>query len=270
MRLLVKGDVRKRPCVEVPEQALRYIGFSVHVLSVGQAWSFSSGEREVCLVLLCGKANVTVNSIVFGTFDWPQLGTRDSPFDDISPDAVYLPPQCQVVVTPSSACQIAICAAPGDVDGDLPPRLIRGVGMARSTRGEGQNTRYVCDILPDTEAAHSLLVVEVITPSGHSSSYPPHKHDLDALPEQSMLEEVYYHRLEPEQGFAFQRVYTDDRSLDEAYAVENHDVVMVPHGYHPVTVPWGYRSYYLNVMAGPRRVWRFTNDPAHEWLLDTL
>lgn len=139
--------------------------------------------------------------------------------------------------------------------------------MKRSTRGKDANTRYVCDILPDTAEAHSLLVVEVITPSGHSSSYPPHKHDTDDLPAQSFLEESYYHRLNPPQGFAFQRVYTDDRSIDQAMTVENNDVVLVPKGYHPVSVPWGYTSYYLNVMAGPKRVWKFHNDPAHEWLL---
>ena len=99
------------------------------------------------------------------------------------------------------------------------------------------------------------------TPGGHSSSYPPHKHDTDNLPQESSLEETYYHRLKPAQGFAFQRVYTDDRSLDESLAVEDHDVVMVPRGYHPVVVPYGYESYYLNVMAGPRREWHFKNDP---------
>jgi 5-deoxy-glucuronate isomerase len=107
----------------------------------------------------------------------------------------------------------------------------------------------------------------VRTPPGHSSSYPPHKHDQDNLPHESSLEETYYHRLDPPQGFAFQRVYTDDRSIDEALAVEDHDVVMVPRGYHPVIVPHGYESYYLNVMAGPTRAWHFHNDPAHEWML---
>ena len=106
-----------------------------------------------------------------------------------------------------------------------------------------------------------------ITPPGHSSSYPPHKHDTDAVPLESSLEETYYHRIDPPQGFVFQRVYTDDRSLDETMTVEDRDVVMVPRGYHPVVVPHGYTSYYLNVMAGPRRVWHFHNDPAHEWML---
>jgi 5-deoxy-glucuronate isomerase len=139
--------------------------------------------------------------------------------------------------------------------------------MKRSVRGTGANTRYVCDILPQTEPADHLLVVEVRTPAGHASSYPPHKHDTDNLPAESSLEETYYHRLNPPQGFAFQRVYTDDRSLDESLAVEDHDVVMVPRGYHPVVVPYGYDSYYLNVMAGPKREWSFRTDPAHEWML---
>ena len=131
-----------------------------------------------------------------------------------------------------------------------------------------RNTRYVCDVLPRDRAgrasargrgAHAL--------GAFVDRYPPHKHDQDAVPAESFLEETYYHRLNPPQGFAFQRVYTDDRSIDESYAVEDWDVVMVPRGYHPVVVPYGYESYYLNVMAGPKRAWRFKNDPAHEWIL---
>ena len=97
--------------------------------------------------------------------------------------------------------------------------------------------RHVCNILPDTDVADSLLVVEVIAPGGNWSSYPPHRHDTDDLPHQSSLEETYYHRQSPSQGFAFQRVYTDDRSLDETMSVEDGDVVMVPKGYHPVGAP---------------------------------
>ncbi len=134
-------------------------------------------------------------------------------------------------------------------------------------RGKGSNTRYVTNILPETDPAESLLVVEVITPAGNTSSYPPHKHDQDDLPRESYLEETYYHRLNPRQGFAFQRVYTDDRSLDEAMAVEDGDVVLVPKGYHPTATCHGYDLYYLNVMAGPVRTWKFHNAREHEWLL---
>ena len=105
-----------------------------------------------------------------------------------------------------------------------------------------------------------------------TSSYPPHKHDRDDLPRESYLEETYYHRLNPPQGFAFQRVYTDadalgNRELDEVMAVEDGDVVLVPKGYHPCAACHGYALYYLNVMAGPKRTWKFHNAPEHEWLM---
>ena len=108
--------------------------------------------------------------------------------------------------------ELAICWAPGG--GSYPVRLIPAEAVATSSRGKGTNVRHVRDILPEGEPAHSLLVVEVITPGGNWSSYPSHKHDADNLPEESLLEETYYHRIDPPQGFAFQRVYTDDRSLD--------------------------------------------------------
>jgi 5-deoxy-glucuronate isomerase len=90
---------------------------------------------------------------------------------------------------------------------------------------------------------------------------------VDNIPAESLLEETYYHRIDPPQGFVFQRVYSDSRDIDESMAVEDRDVVLVPRGYHPVVVPHGYQSYYFNVMAGPKRVWHFHNDPAHEWIL---
>jgi 5-deoxy-glucuronate isomerase len=178
---------------------------------------------------------------------------------------VYLPPGRDFTIVAETDAEIALCFAPA-VKG-VAPRLIEPESMRRTVRGQGSNTRYVRDILPQDAPAESLLVVEVITPPGNSSSYPPHKHDTEAIPAESSLEETYYHRLDPPQGFVFQRVYTDDRSLDEALAVEDRDVVLVPRGYHPVVVPHGYTSYYLNVMAGPERVWHFRNDPAHEWML---
>src|SRR5690606_21182772 len=162
-----------------------------------------------------------------------------------------------------SDAEIAICTAPGSGAGTV--RLIRSEAV--EVRGRGTNTRHVRNILSDADQAESLLVVEVITPGGHWSSYPPHKHDRDAFPDETFLEETYYPRLSPPQGFAFQRVYTDTRDIDETMAVEDGDVVMVPRGYHPVGAPHGYDLYYLNVMAGPRRNWVFRNDPAHEWIV---
>jgi 5-deoxy-glucuronate isomerase len=201
-----------------------------------------------------------------GKQTWDKVGGRTSIFVDQPPGAVYVPAGETAVIVAIDAIEIAVCSAPGQgLSG--PARLIDPNTMSQEVRGEGTNTRYVRNILPETEAADALLVVEVITPSGHWSSYPPHKHDRDASPTETLLEETYYHRLNPASGYAHQRVYTDDRSLDETLSAEDRDVVLVPKGYHPVGVPHGYTSYYLNVMAGPLREWHFYNDPAHEWML---
>ena len=260
--LLVKGRRSGRDIVTVTPQSAgwKYVGFSAHRLGPGESLAFETGVDEVCVVVLQGVATVAAQRQT-----WREIGQRGSVFDDAPPAAVYVPAGEAVTVTANTSAEIAVARAPGTAG--RPARLIDPATMKKTTRGEGLNTRYVRDILPQTEPADSLLVVEVRTPSGHSSSYPPHKHDTDNLPAESSLEETYYHRLNPAQGFAFQRVYTDDRSLDESLAVENHDVVMVPRGYHPVVVPYGYDSYYLNVMAGPTREWHFRNDPAHEWML---
>jgi 5-deoxy-glucuronate isomerase len=263
MTLLVKANRQGRDIVRVtPESAgWGHVGFSAHRLARGEKMTVDEPNRETCMVVLTGRVTVSV-----GQRSWARIGGRSSVFDDEAPYAVYLPPGMPASIEADETAEIGVATAPAE--GKYPPRLIEPGQMKRSARGKHANTRYVCDILPQTEPAENLLVVEVRTPSGHSSSYPPHKHDNDAIPMESSLEETYYHRLNPPQGFAFQRVYTDDRVLDESHAVEDQDVVMVPRGYHPVVVPYGYESYYLNVMAGPKRTWHFKNDPAHEWIIE--
>jgi 5-deoxy-glucuronate isomerase len=262
--LLAKAAPLGREIVNVtPERAgWTHVGFRALRLAQGESEAVETGSRELCLVVLTGTVTVTIDGQ-----HYPHLGTRSSVFDKESPAAVYVPAGKTVLVLAEKDAELGLCTAPAGAV-PFPVRAIDPASMRRSVRGKGSNTRYVCDILPhdDPQAAH-LLVVEVVTPASHSSSYPPHKHDVEQPPVETLLEETYYHRLNPPQGFAFQRVYTDDRSLDEACAVENHDVVMVPRGYHPVVAPHGYDLYYLNVMAGPNRFWVFKNDPAHEWML---
>lgn len=238
-----------------------HVGFELHDLAAGAELNGAGDASELCIVLLGGAASLSAGGTDFGSF----CG-RASVFEKTPPYALYVPMQTSWQLRAESDCEIAICRAPG-LGGTHPPRLIRPEDMALETRGTGTNTRHVCNILPETEPADSLLVVEVITPAGNWSSYPPHKHDTDNLPHESLLEETYYHRINPPQGYVLHRVYTDDRSTDEIIAAEDRDVVLVPHGYHPVGVPHGYESYYLNVMAGPKRIWKFHNDPNHEWIL---
>jgi 5-deoxy-glucuronate isomerase len=116
-----------------------------------------------------------------------------------------------------------------------------------------------------------LLVVEVFTPSGNWSSYPPHKHDVSNMPHEADLEEIYYYRIDPPTGFGLQRLYTADREFDEAYVINDSDVLLVPKGYHAFAVAHGYTGYYLNVLAGaqPQRTMQPADDPAHAWVRDT-
>jgi 5-deoxy-glucuronate isomerase len=245
-----------------PESAgWRYVGFEVLRLDAGHGKERSTGDHELCLVVVEGACDVRA-----GGHEWRALGGRASPFAG-PPDAVYLPPDTDYeVLGASDIAEVALCSAPAP-GGGAEARVLPGAEVEVETRGFGAHERTVSPILMGDRAADSLLVCEVITPPGHWSSYPPHKHDRGALPDESYLEETYYHRIEPPQGFALQRVYTRDGSLDETVAVRDRDVVLVPRGYHTVSAPPGYTVYYLNVMAGPERTWAISNDPDHEWML---
>ena len=230
-----------------PESAgWTYVGFEV-VRCDGRV-ERESPDRETCVVVLSGRCDVSA-----GDETWRGLG-RPSVFER-PPVAVYVPPR-----TPWAAeggAELAICTAPAS--GRLPPRLLDEPDLL--TRGEGAEERRIANILMEAQAAESLLVTEVLTPRGHWSSWPPHKHDTDDPPRETLLEESYYHRLSPADGFAVQRVYTDDGSLDETIPVHDGDVVLVPRGYHPVAAGPRHDLYYLNVMAGPRREWKTTVAP---------
>jgi 5-deoxy-glucuronate isomerase len=262
MSLLVKSQKNGRVIADITPASAgwRHVGFRAVRLGTGEHETFSSGQRELCITVLTGQIDVNVQERRFSS-----LGSRSTVFEELSPTAVYVPPGRHVTLTACLPSEIAISSAPAR--GQYAERVIEPKHMKRHLRGQGSNTRFVCDILPESEPAEGLLVVEVVTPAGHSSSYPPHKHDTAGEGE-TVLEETYYHQIHPAQGFAFQRVYTDDRSLDETMAVEHQDTVLVPRGYHPCVAPHGYDLYYLNTMAGPKRQWAFRNDPAHEWMLN--
>jgi 5-deoxy-glucuronate isomerase len=236
-----------------------YVGFEAYELEAGQTLSLPSSDLEMCLVLIAGKATVKTDSASF-----ENIGDRMDPFERKKPYAVYVSPTENCEVKALTKLELAVCKAPGK--GTYATRLIEPTSIDAEARGHGNNKRYVHNILPDYAAADSLLVVEVYTDEGCTSSYPSHKHDQSNEPHETYLEETYYHRLNPSQGFCMQRVYTDDRSLDESMAVYNKDVVKAPKGYHPVATLAGYNSYYLNVMAGPSRKWLFTWEKDHQWI----
>ncbi len=238
-----------------------WIGFAAHRLRAGQVLRRPADAREVGVIVLEGACRVRIGGRSFG-----QLGSRASVFDAIPAPVVLVEPGATVEVEAFGAALVAIAAAPA---GDLrETRLIEPASMRVEARGSGNTARTVRHLLPPDASAGRLILVEVLTPGGNWSSYPPHKHDTEDQPRESLLEELYYYRFAKPRGFASQRVYTTDRSLDETLTPMDGDAVLVPRGYHPVGVPPGYDCYYLNVMAGPTRLWHFTLDPDHAWLMD--
>lgn len=237
-----------------------YVGFGLYQLRAGESAKEKTGDREVILVIVEGKAEITVGNQNFG-----ELGERMSVFERMPPHCVYVPNGSEWAVTATTPLVLAVCTAPGKNGHEA--KVIGPAGIELEERGKGANTRYIHNIaMENRDVADSLLVTEVFTPQGNWSSYPPHRHDEDNFPEMTYLEETYYHRLNPEQGFGFQRVFTEDGGLDETMAVNNGDVVLVPKGHHPCGAPYGYEMYYLNVMAGPLRKWRFQNHGDHDWI----
>ena len=235
-----------------------YVGFGLYRLKAGESVGEATGTREVILVLVEGKAAISAAGGDFGT-----LGERMSVFEQKKPACVYVPNGAEWTAKAVANCTPAVCSAPGKRN--YKARILDVPDLV--TRGKGANTRYIFPIaMEESDVADSLLVTEVFTPSGNWSSYPPHRHDEDRFPEMTYLEETYYHRLNPQQGYGHQRVFTEDGELDETISFSNHDVVLVPKGHHPCAAPYGYDMYYLNVMAGPVRKWRFQNHPDHDWI----
>ncbi len=231
------------------------IRFSVRQLARGYVWSGQTGAEEACLVLLEGTCRVT-----WGGAESYLLGPRPSVFERY-PEAVYLPAGFRFTVRAEERCEIADCRAPSTMAPQ--PRIIRGEDAGLEIRGGGNATRQIVDILPPDFPADRLLICEVFTPGGNWSSYPPHKHDVDNPPDEVDLEETYYFRMRDRDGYAFQRIYTADGSMDETWKVEHGDLLTVREGYHPFVTAFGYDAYYLNVLAGSRRSMAASDDPRY-------
>jgi 5-deoxy-glucuronate isomerase len=238
-----------------------YVGFEVFRLAAGTNVRRAFPDRETCVVVLGGTCDIRS-----AAGEWRGVGRRATPFDG-PPAGAYLPPGTEFEITPSGDAPVEVALGHAPAKRGATARLVAPEDARLEIRGSGAMERRIHHILMEDAAAESLLVTEVVTPGGHWSSFPPHKHDTNDPPRETVLEETYYHRLRDQRGFALQRVYTADRSLDESIAVRDGDCVLVPRGYHTVSAPPGYDLYYLNVMAGPLRQWKVTFDPDHTRLL---
>jgi 5-deoxy-glucuronate isomerase len=233
------------------------IDLSLAQLSRGERETLRDGG-EMCAIVLSGAVYVTIDGTDFGT------ATRDGDVFESAGDAVYVPPDQMLELVAPRDSVVAVAAAP---IADRPAgvaRLITPSEQDVRTAGTGNWSRSIRTILGPADDAGRLVLGETINPPGNWSSYPPHKHDRHAPPEEVALEEVYYYRVKPEGGFGVQLIY-DDRD-ERAQIVRDGDVVAIPSGYHPVVAAPGYSLYYLWVMAGEGRELAPFFDPRHAWI----
>jgi 5-deoxy-glucuronate isomerase len=250
------------------------IHFQSRRLAEGTQWSFQTRAHELVMIPLSGSLDV-----VSDRGSWTEVGARSTVFAGL-PHALYLPRQTSFTVTARTGSEFAIAWT--EVEEDYPARMVAPQEVEVEIRGGDHATRQINRMLPPGFPCSRLVVVEVYTPGGNWSSYPPHKHDLVKLDEQGQpaeadLDEIYYYKIDRQEGYALQQVYTGPESplqraglpLDAALVARTNDVVLVPEGYHPVSCPPGYTAYYLNVLAGSHQSLAAKDDPDFAWVKDT-
>jgi 5-deoxy-glucuronate isomerase len=235
-----------------PESAgWRFLHFGVRRGS----FSAQTGDVEVALVVLGGRCTVEAEGE-----RW-ELGRRATVFDGL-PSALYLPRDTAYRV--EGDAELGICGA--RCERRREPVLVQPEDVEIEVRGAGNATRQINHVLKPDFPAERLLVVEVLTPSGNWSSYPPHKHDEDRPPGEVVLEETYYFRARAPEAFAVQRLYSPRHGLDVTATVHDGDLMLVPYGYHTTAAAHGYDLYYLNALAGERRSMAAADDPGLAWI----
>lgn len=249
-----------------PEMAgWTYLHFAARKLRASERWQYHTGENELALVVLGG-----VCAVRSSRGDWERVGRRPNVFAGM-PYTVYLPRQTEFTVEAlSEMLDIAYGWAPSDEDHSA--RLITPEMVTVEIRGGDNFTRQINNMIPPGFDCQRLVVVEVYTPSGNWSSYPGHKHDSHRVAQdgtllEADLEEIYFYKIDrPEEGYAIQRIYNDDGSLDELVLARDNYLVRIPAGYHPVVSPPGYTTYYLNFLAGSAQSLANSDDPRYAWV----
>ena len=237
---------------------LQMLKFGIVELYKGDAVTISTGEDEMAFIILGGHADFAFDDVV-----WPFVGGRRSVFEGKA-TSVYMPRHKIVTITGAEHVKMAVCSTKVDVD--TLPEIIGPDRVRASLLGVKpweRETHFIVD--GNTNAKHLTIGEAFVTP-GNWAGFPPHKHDTDNMPQEGVLEEIYYFLFQPEQGFAIQRMYTQDGSIDETYTVKQDDLVEFPRGYHVTVGAPGYNTYFLWLMAGEHQGFFRSNDPDHDWV----
>ncbi len=249
----------------LPYNPCSLLGFDLLMLHEGERFDSQTGEREVLAVILGGKATFDVAGEQF-----EKVGRRSNVFAG-KPHAVYLPAGADYTIAADGPVQIGLTSAPSDLEAE--PYVIAPAQVTSSVAGAANFKRYLHQILtmagqPDLPARR-LIVGETFTPSGNWSTYPPHRHEVDDLPREAFMEEMYFFKVSPPEGFGICRYY-NNQGVEENFTVRDNTIMMAPTGYHSVVSAPGYTTYYLWFLAGEHRVQAAADDADLGWVGKTV
>lgn len=253
--------------VSAAQAGWEWLNMAARRMNTGEKWTGNTGGYEYVHVIFGGKCHVRSSA-----GDFLNIGRRENVFAG-KPYAVYLSRNTDFEIEAlTDGFEVASCWV--KTEEDHPAQLVTPESSTVELRGGNNASRQINSILPPGFNCQRLVVVEVYTPGGNWSSYPPHKHDIHRVDEngkviEADLEEIYFYKLDRPEGYAYQRVYTDDRHIDAVMMAQNHDMVLVPEGYHPVVSAHGYTTYYLNFLAGSAQSLANADDPAYAWVKET-
>lgn len=268
-KLLIHPDRTNQTYINVTPQSAgwEFLSFTAVKLNRNETWTRETKEEELALVILSGSVTIVTTDQT-----WEKVGTRKDVFSGM-PTTLYISRNKSIEITALSRI-VEFAVAWTQSSSDHPTKLIMPEEVKVELRGGGNASRQINQMILPGFDCERLVVVEVYTPSGNWSSYPPHKHDTRKFDQNGVLieadlEEVYFYKIDKPEGYAYQRVYNDDKSLDELMMVQNDDLVLSPEGYHPVVAAHGYNVYYLNILAGSDQSLASSDDPEYSWIKGT-
>lgn len=247
------------PICEIGKCSLNMLEFGIIELRKGETVTYETRDREAAFIILGGKATFAIE----GGPVFEDVGGRRSAFEGKA-HSVYVGRRQKVTVSTNWSVKIVVNATPIDVDTVaelVAPDRVRSLLLGQ--KPWERDTHFIID---GATNAKRLTIGECFITPGNWAGFPPHKHDVDLMPGEGVLEEIYYFLFQPSQGFALQRVYTGDGEIEECYTVKNDELVEFPKGYHVTVAAPGYNSYFLWSMAGEHQGFFRSSDPDHEWV----
>lgn len=240
------------------ECSLKMLEFGIIELEAGGSVDFSTGDKEAAFIILGGKCNVKFDNV-----EWKDTGGRRTVFEGKA-HSFYMPRNKQLAISTAWSVKIAVCST--HIDEDTEPACYGPEQVNTAMLGVKPWERDTHFVIDSRSNARRLTIGEAFVTPGNWAGFPPHKHDIDKMPSEGILEEIYYFLFQPEQGFAIQRLYTRDGEIDECYVVKQDELVEFPRGYHTTVGAPGYNTYFLWAMAGEHQGFFRSNDPDHDWV----